>query len=517
MTRNLILILGDQLDPHSAAFDGFDPAQDCIWMAEVEEESRHVRSHKARIALFLAAMRHFAQALRARGWPLIYHALETHHHPSLAAALRADLLRLRPHQVVMVEAGEWRVQNALRACCEELGVPLLLRPDRHFIASRAQFASWAHGRKTLRLEHWYRHMRRHTGLLMQGDAPIGGAWNFDADNRAAFDARGPGFLPPPRSFPPDAMTQDVMRLVEARFATHPGTLDTFAWPLTPAQAQEALEDFIHHRLPLFGHYQDAMWAGEPILYHSRLSVALNLKLIDPLTVCRAAEAAYHRGEAPLAAVEGFIRQILGWREYVRGLYQLWMPNWLGWNALDAHQPLPDFYWSGATDMHCLREVIGQTLQTGYAHHIQRLMVTGLYSLLLGVEPQQIHAWYLAIYVDAVEWVELPNVLGMSQYADGGRMASKPYIASGKYIQRMSNYCRHCRFKPEQATGPNACPFTTLYWDFLARHRDKLAQHPRLAQQIRNLERKPRHEIEAIQRQAIQLRHCPAAVEQGRSP
>ncbi|MGQ9861908.1 MAG: cryptochrome/photolyase family protein, partial [Thiobacillaceae bacterium] len=303
-------------------------------------------------------------------------------------------------------------------------------------------------------------------------------------------------------------TTEVLALVKRHYPDHPGQLDVFDWPLTPAQARAALDDFISHRLPYFGDYQDAMWRGEPWLYHSRLSAALNLKLIDPLSVCRAAEAAWRSGQAPLAATEGFIRQILGWREYVHGLYWLWMPDWLSWNALAAHADLPAFYWTGETDMACLREVIGQTMRYGYAHHIQRLMVTGLYALLLGVEPRQVHAWYLAIYVDAVEWVELPNVLGMSQHADGGRMASKPYVASGKYIQRMSDYCRICRYRPDQAVGEDACPYTTLYWDFLDRHAGRFRGHPRLGQQVRNLDRMSAEKRTLIRAAAEKLRCAP---------
>ncbi len=486
--RHLVVILGDQLDRDSAALDDFDPTRDRIWMAEVAEESSHVPSHKARIALFLSAMRHFADDLRTRGWPLDYLALDKHGFPSLAAALSDSLARLQPEQVILVRPGDYRVQAALIDAVQVAGLDWEERPDRHFISSPAAFADWATDRRELRLEYWYRHLRRKTRLLMEGDQPAGGRWNFDADNRQAFSKNGPGPLPAPRAFPPDPTTQEVLDLVAQRFADHPGSLAHFDWPVTPAQAREALDDFIEHRLPGFGAHQDAIWAGEPWLYHSRLSAALNLKLIDPMTVCQAAEAAWREGRAPLAAAEGFIRQILGWREYVHALYWRWMPDWLDWNALDAHAPLPEFFWTGETEMACLRDAVTQTLEYGYAHHIQRLMVTGLYALLLGVEPRQIHAWYLAVYVDAVEWVELPNVLGMSQHADGGRMASKPYIASGKYIQRMSNHCVGCRYRPDQAIGTQACPFTTLYWDFLDRHADRFASHPRLGQQVRNLER-----------------------------
>jgi deoxyribodipyrimidine photolyase-related protein len=312
-------------------------------------------------------------------------------------------------------------------------------------------------------------------------------------------------LPAPRRFAPDATTRAVIDLARTRFAGHPGSLDAFDWPVTPADAEAALDDFIAHRLPLFGTYQDAIWAGEPWLYHARIAAALNLKLLDPRRAVNAAVAAYHAGHAPLAAVEGFVRQILGWREYVRGLYWLRMPEFADHNALGADQPLPAFYWSGDTEMNCLRDAIGQTLRLGYAHHIQRLMVTGLFALLLGVRPREVHAWYLAVYVDAVEWVELPNVLGMSQYADGGYMVSKPYCASGKYIQRMSNYCSGCRFKPDRATGDDACPFTTLYWDFLARHRERFARHPRTALQWKNLDRIDPAELARIRAAAAALR------------
>lgn len=503
--RNLIVILGDQLDRRSAVFDDFDPAQDMLWMAEVAEESNHVWSHKARIVLFLSAMRHFAVEICERGWPLEYLALENHQYPDLASALHASLAQYQPRAVLMVRAGDWRVQSAIKVSVQSTAIELKVVEDRHFIASLDEFAAWSQGRKQLRLEYWYRDLRKRTGLLMEGDKPLGAAWNFDAENRGAFDARGPGLMPEPLQFSKDEITQGVCALVVQRFADHPGKLDEFDWPVTPNQAQQALDDFIDHRLPLFGQYQDAMWAQEPWLYHSRLSVALNLKLIDPMRVCRAAEAAFHMGHAPLAAVEGFIRQILGWREYVRGLYHLWMPDWLDWNALDAHQPLPAFFWTGDTEMACMRDTLQQTLRYGYAHHIQRLMVTGLFCLLLGVEPRRVHDWYLAIYVDAVEWVELPNVLGMSQHADGGRMASKPYIASGKYIERMSNYCTQCRFKPDKAVGVQACPITTLYWDFLSRHGERYARHPRLAQQVRNLQRKTEDERAAISQQAADLR------------
>jgi deoxyribodipyrimidine photolyase-related protein len=507
--RHLVLVLGDQLDRASSAFDGFDAAQDAVWMAEVDRESTHVRSSKLRIALFLGAMRHFAHDLRREGLALHYRRLDDlcNRH-TLADELEAAVASLQPQRLVVTEPGEWRVRESLFATARRVGLPLEIRPDRHFLCSVDDFAAHARARKSLRMEFFYREMRKRHRVLIEGndgDEPCGGQWNYDADNREAFDARGPGFVPPPARFAPDAITREVIALVNDRFADHPGSLDTFAWPVTRAQALRSLETFVDERLASFGRFQDAMWPGEPWLYHSHLAAALNLKLLNPREVIERAEAAFRDGRVPLASAEGFVRQVLGWREYVRGIYWTRMPGYLGLNALDAHAPLPAFYWSGDVPMACLADAIGGTLAHGYAHHIQRLMVTGLYALLLGVAPQEVHAWYLAVYVDAVEWVELPNTLGMSQYGDGGLMASKPYVATGKYLDRMSPYCRGCRFDPGKATGDDACPFTTLYWDFLARHEARFARHPRMALQVKNLARLSPGERAAIAAQAARIR------------
>ena len=503
--RCLIIVLGDQLDLEASAFDGFDASVDAVWMAEVAEESTHVWSSKPRIAMFLSAMRHFALTLEDAGRPLHYTRMHASDNVSLAAQLEADIVRLKPARLVITAPGDWRVLESIKNVAEANGLALDIREDRHFFSSVRDFAAHAKGRKSLRMEYFYREQRKRHQILMDGDQPVGGQWNFDADNRESFGKAGPDAVPARTPFEPDSITRDTVDFVNDRFVDHPGQLDSFAWPVTRTQALDSLHFFILERLALFGRYQDAIWPGDPWLYHSHLSAALNLKLLNPREVVAAAEAAHRDGLAPLASVEGFIRQILGWREYVRGIYWTQMPDYLERNALDAQHDLPAWYWTGATDMACLRDALTQTLTHGYANHIQRLMVTGLYALMLGVQPKQVHAWYLAVYVDAVEWVELPNTLGMSQYADGGMMGSKPYIATGKYIQRMSPHCKGCRYDPAQRSGDRACPFTTLYWDFLMRHEAMLAKNPRMALQVKNLVRISDAEKQAVSERAAAIR------------
>ena len=515
--RTLVVVLGDQLDLEAAAFDGFDESVDAVWMAEVAEESTQVWSSKPRTALFLAAMRHFALSLKTVGRRLHYTRLDAPGNAgSLQAQLQADIVRLQPTRLVMTAPGDWRLLQAIKAVAAASSLPLDIHEDRHFFCSVREFAAHAKGRKSLRMEYFYREQRKRHGVLMQGDEPVGGQWNYDADNRESFDAKGPVDVPPRTTFEPDVVTREVIALVNTRFAAHPGQLDTFAWPVTRTQALQSMGAFIQDRLPLYGRYQDAMWPGDPWLYHAHLSAALNLKLLNPREVVTAAEAAYRDGHAPLPSVEGFIRQILGWREYVRGVYWTQMPDYLERNALDAQQDLPAWYWTGATDMACLRDALAQTLTHGYANHIQRLMVTGLFALMLGVNPKQVHAWYLAVYVDAVEWVELPNTLGMSQYADGGVMGSKPYVATGKYIQRMSPHCKGCRYDPAQRSGDKACPFTTLYWEFLMRHETALAKNPRMTLQVKNVARLSDVQKQAVSERAASIRRGEVGAQAGDS-
>lgn len=508
--RRLAIVFGDQLDLQSPALRELDKRTDAVFMAEADGEANYVWSAKMRIAVFFSAMRHFAETLRTEGYRLIYEALEADTpERSFSDVLGATLDRLQPKEVVMVEPGEWRVLRGMEKVAKARSLPLKVYPDPHFLCPIEDFRSWAEGRKSIRLEFFYREMRRrHEVLLDDSGEPVGGKWNFDSENRGTFGKEGPGRLPKPPAFAPDAITRDVIELVNDRFGKHPGDCRSFAWPVTRSDALKALEAFVEERLPLFGDFQDAIWEGEPYLYHSLLSAALNLKLLRPLEVIQAAEKAWKEGGAPLNAVEGFIRQILGWREYVRGIYWWKMPGYLKQNHLGAEEALPDFYWNGDTPLACLSDAIHSTLENGYAHHIQRLMVTGLYALLLGVRPDAVHGWYLAVYVDAVEWVELPNTLGMSQFADGGLMASKPYAATGKYIQRMGNHCARCPKDPAKATGSNACPFTTLYWDFLLRHEATLSKNPRMSLQVRNLKRLSDERKAAIREAAQAVRAQP---------
>jgi deoxyribodipyrimidine photolyase-related protein len=393
-------------------------------------------------------------------------------------------VRHRPDRVIVTEPGDWRVSAMVNNWCSCLGLPIEVRTDERFFASRARFATWARARRAWRMEQFYREMRREHCLLMEDNQPAGGVWNYDKANRKRLPARA--VLPARKRFPPDATTLEVMALVESRFVRHFGTLDHFGWPVTRGQALEALADFLEHGLVAFGDYQDAMKAGAPFLYHSLLAPALNLGLLSPKEICSAAEAAWRSGRVPLNAVEGFVRQILGWREYVRGVYWMLMPAYAEANALAANRRLPAFYWSGETEMRCLREAISSTKEYAYSHHIQRLMVTGNFALLAGVAPREIERWYHAVYADAFEWVEMPNTLGMAVFTDGGRMASKPYAASGAYINRMSDFCRECSYAVNESAGPRACPFNYLYWAFLIRHERQLARNPRLAMAYRNL-------------------------------
>ena len=474
----LVPILGDQLSRSLSSLDGLTPDHTVILMMEVWDEATYVKHHKQKIVLILAAMRHFADELRAEGWQVDYVALDD---PANTGSFTGEVARAaerhRPCEIRVTEASEWRVQQALEEWADRLPCPVTICPDTRFIASHADFRAFADGRKALTMEYFYREMRRKTRLLMQGDKPAGGDWNYDADNREP--PKGDMKAPPAPKFAPDAITAEVVELVRARFPDHFGDLEPFGWPVTRTQALEAAEAFFARRLGLFGPYQDAMVHGSDDLYHSMLSTSLNIGLLEPLELCQRAEDEYRKGRAPLNSVEGFIRQIIGWREYVRGFYWYTMPGLAEANELTAHRPLPEFFWTGQTDMRCLSDCIRTTREDAHAHHIQRLMVLGNFCLIAGIDPKAVQDWYLAVYADAFEWVELPNVSGMVLYADGGRLATKPYAASGNYINKMSDYCGKCRYKVAQKTGPNACPFNPLYWHFMDRNRARLESNHRI--------------------------------------
>jgi deoxyribodipyrimidine photolyase-related protein len=498
MTRHLCFILGDQLTRSLSALRDIDPAQDIVLMVEAAAEARNVPHHKQKIAFVLSAMRHFAESLRADGLQVDYVRMDDpDNQQDLGRELAKAVQRHKPASIIVTEPSEWRAWQMMQDW--DSGAPLDVREDDRFFCSRGDFVALEKARKTGRMEFFYREMRRRSGLLMQADGPEGGQWNFDSENRKALPR---GMRPPPRRrFAPDATTAEVMTLVAARFGSHFGDIEPFGWAVTREDALQALDHFITDCLPTFGDYQDAMKAGEDFMYHSLISPYLNVGLLTAREVCARAETAYQSGDAPINAVEGFIRQILGWREFVRGIYWAEMPGYAQSNHLNAIRDLPALYWTGQTPMRCMAECIGTTRRHAYAHHIQRLMVTGNFALLAGVAPAQIEEWYLAVYVDAFEWVELPNVHGMVMHADGGRLGSKPYAASGAYIDRMSDYCKGCAYDPKVKLGPKACPFNYLYWNFLIENIATLKPNPRMSLPYVTLSKMPVEQRAEIARAA----------------
>lgn len=475
----LHLVLGDQLSHSLSALRDASQQGSVVLMAEVMGEASHVRHHQKKIAFLFSAMRHFSEELRGRGFAVRYVRLDDpDNSQSLLGEVERAVAETGAKGLVVTEPGEYRLMEKMRSWQAKLGVPVEIREDDRFLITRAGFGRWADRRRDLRMEYFYRDMRRHFGVLMRGDEPEGGQWNFDKENRKS----PPKGLKGPRrlSWRHDAITSEVLDLVETRFSHHIGRLRPFHFAVTAREAEAEFEQFVTEILPSFGDWQDAMVAGEPYLFHSRIAAYLNAGLLLPIDVIRRAERAYHEGAAPLNAVEGFIRQILGWREYVRGIYWRFMPDYAGRNALDAHRPLPALYWSGGTKMRCMAAAVHDTIEHAYSHHIQRLMVSGNFALIAGLSVEAVCEWYLAVYADAYEWVELPNTLGMALYADGGLMASKPYAASGKYIDRMSNFCGGCSYDVKDSTGENACPFNSLYWRFIAVNEDKLRGNHRMA-------------------------------------
>ena len=497
--RNLVLVFGDQLDASSSAFDGFDVAQDAVAMQEVREEATYIRQHKIRLTLFFSAMRHFRDELAAKGIRVYYRRIDERENAhTFSEEIAARVRQTGPQKLIVLEPGDYRVRQSVEQTARGLKLPLEIRTDRHFFCSIEEFESYAQGKRLI-LENFYRKLREKHGILMNHGKPVGGQWNFDKANRKPLDAAAKKKIADPRSFAPDGSTAEVIETVNRLFGDSPGSADQFDYPVTRAQALHALDDFIEHRLGKFGDYQDAMTVADPYVYHSRLSSSLNLHLLNPREVIDAAVHAYEGGKAPLNSVEGFVRQVLGWREFARGIYWNHMPGYQDMNELDAEMPVPRFFWTAETDLNCLRHATLGLIAHAYAHHIHRLMVFGLFSLLLGVNPRKFHEWHMSMFVDAVDWVSLPNALGMSQYGDGGIMGTKPYCASGNYINKMSDYCRGCRYKPD------SCPFTVLYYDFLARHQERFQHNGRMLFQIRNLRRQSPASIREFRHQADVLR------------
>lgn len=499
----LRLILGDQLSRSISSLTDIDKACDTILMCEVWEEATYVKHHKKKIAFLFSAMRHFASELEADGYNVHYTRLDdVKNAGSFNAEIERALKNGKFQRIVVTFPGEYRVLKDMEGWAEKFDISVEIRPDDRFLSNPADFAAWAKDRKQLRMEFFYRDMRRAHNILMNGNDPEGGQWNYDPENREP--PKGEIKVPPPFSLKEDSITQDCINLVESRFPDHFGDLKPFHFAVTRVDALKVLDHFIKVRLENFGAYQDAMIQGEPWMFHSHISFYLNCGLLLPLEVINRAQEAYEKKQAPLNAVEGFIRQILGWREYVRGLYWLKMPDYASENYLNAKRPLPWLYWSGETKMNCMRQCVTETKQNAYAHHIQRLMVLGNFALLAGLNPDEVNEWYMIVYADAYEWVEMPNVTGMILFADGGLLASKPYAASGAYINRMSDYCKKCSYKVTKKNGPEACPFNYLYWDFFLRHKKKFQANPRLAFSYRTLKTMDDEKREAVKADATRF-------------
>lgn len=499
----LIPIFADHLSHDLSALQFSDKASARILMVEVREEAETVPHHRKKLVFLFSAMRHFAQDLKDAGWSVDYVSLtdpdNTH---SFTSEVKRALGRHTIDEIMVCQPGNWRVQEVVKSWEEMFDLRVTITPDDRFISSPREFEDWAEGRKQLRMEYFYRQMRRKTDLLMDGDKPEGGQWNFDKDNRKP--PKGGMDYPDVPRFEPDGITRDVIDMVAQAFPTRFGSLDGFQWGVTRDDALASLKDFVSHRIQNFGHYQDAMVGGEPFMFHALIGFYLNAGLLRPLEVCEAVAQAYADGDAPLNAVEGFIRQIIGWREYIRGIYFLKMPDYKDENFFGNRRYLPDFFWTGETEMNCLKQTIVQTVEHAYAHHIQRLMITGNFALIAGIDPFKVHEWYLAVYADAFEWVELPNTLGMSQFGDGGLLGSKPYASSGSYINRMSDYCKDCRYKVSKRVEDDACPFNSLYWDFHIRNEDRLRGNPRLNMVYRNLDKMEPEVRDVLEKRAKQV-------------
>ncbi|MGF1570291.1 MAG: cryptochrome/photolyase family protein [Nodosilinea sp.] len=489
-----IWVLGHQLSPAQAALASCQ--ENCqntpVLLIESAQFAAVRPYHRQKLVLVWSAMRHFAEDLKAAGWPVSYS-----HGADIAVALQDWIQAEGIDELRVMDPVDRPFTKWLTGL--ELPCQLTLLENNHFLWREEAFKTWARGRKGLLMESFYREGRKRFGVLMAGDQPVGGQWNYDKENRQP--PKGQLNTPVPLWFEPDAITQAVIDRVQSLEGATFGEATPFRWAVTRSQALAVLDDFIEHRLPIFGPYQDAMVTGEDTMWHGLISPYLNLGLLHPQEVIEHIEAAYHQGELPLNSVEGFIRQVLGWREYMRGLYIYVDDDYPQRNWFDHQQPLPELFWTGETEMNCLHQVLDQVKRTGYGHHIQRLMILSNFSLIAGLNPQAVENWFHAAFIDAYDWVMQTNVIGMGLFADGGLLASKPYASSANYVNRMSNYCRGCRYNPKARTGADACPFNFFYWDFLHRHRDKLQSQGRMSFILKNLDKLSAAELDAIQQQA----------------
>lgn len=499
----LRLILGDQLNLEHSWFE--QARSNVVYvMLELHQEAGYVRHHAQKLIAIFAAMRDFAAILKRAGHRVRYVEIDD---PSNRGSLGDNLDALVAHYQATSFSwqlpDEWRLDQQLNAWAQAQSIECQAVDTEHFFTHRAEVAQLFSGKKQWRMETFYRHMRARHGVLLDTQGkPQGGQWNYDHDNRKPWRGQPAA----PADFRPchdhGALWQTIQSAGIASFG-NPGA-QAFRWPLNRSEALLQLAHFIEQVLPNFGDHQDAMHTDEPRLFHALISFALNTKMLSPREVVQAAEDAWRQGHAPLPAAEGFIRQILGWREYVRGVYWARMPDYASANVFAHQHPLPDWFWTGKTRMRCMAHAIGQSLEQAYAHHIQRLMVIGNFALLAGLSPQAVHQWYLGVYIDAFEWVELPNTVGMSQFADGGLLASKPYVSGSAYVNRMSNYCQACPYKRDQRHGDDACPFNALYWAFFMRHRAQLGTNARLALVYRQLDRLPPDEQRQLEDSAARL-------------
>ncbi|MCU0523404.1 MAG: cryptochrome/photolyase family protein [Elainella sp. Prado103] len=462
------------------------------------ESAQHVRVrpyHRQKLVLVWSAMRHFAEELRQAGWSVTYEIAA-----DFIAPLQTWIRQQGIRELRMMEPNDRPFARLLNRLIPELDCQVKILPNNHFLWTAAEFTQWAQGRKNLLMEYFYREGRKRYQILMTGQQPVGGQWNFDPENRKPPKANLD--TPPPLWFEPDPLTQEVITHVQSGSFSSYGAIEPFRWGVTRSQALQVLDHFITECLPNFGTYQDAMVMGEPTLWHALLSPYLNLGLLHPLEVIKAAEQAYFDRDLPLNSVEGFIRQILGWREYMHGLYHYVDEDYPEKNWFNHTEPLPDFFWNAKqTKMNCLHQSLHQIESIGYAHHIQRLMVLSNFALIAGISPQAVENWFHAVFIDAYDWVMQTNVIGMGLFADGGILASKPYAASANYINKMSNYCKQCVYNPTSRTGDRACPFNFFYWDFLDRHRHKLSGQGRMSFILKNLDKMPPEELAEIRQQA----------------